>query len=156
MTAHSADALNINNKSVIKSNNEINTIIQLTNQERINAGLTPLKESRLLSLAAQEKVNDMVAFGYFSHTSPSGKNPWYFLKKVGYKYIWAGENLAYDFKDANVLIKRWMNSPTHKANILHSKFTEIGVTVKWIQKDNQSVNFIVQYFGMPKLKKYAK
>ena len=46
------------------------------------------------------KADDMAKRGYFSHTTPDGKNPWYWLNLAGYKYSYAGENLAVNFIDS--------------------------------------------------------
>src|SRR3989344_1361454 len=72
----------------------------LTNNIRAGGKLTEVKINNILTLAAQTKANDMASRGYFSHISPDGSEPWSWLEKVGYKYQYAGENLAVNFTDS--------------------------------------------------------
>jgi len=124
-------------------------IVDLTNEDRIENDLTPLAMNPVLKEAAQRKANDMAAKGYFSHNSPDGITPWHWFREAGYKYAFAGENLAVNFSDSEEVAKAWMLSPSHKDNILNSKFTEIGVaTAKGIYNGRETV-FVVQLFGRP-------
>mgnify|MGYP000872805523 FL=1 len=121
-----------------------------TNKERLAQDLSELTENELLKDAAQLKANEMAEKGFFSHVGPDGKQPWAYLDEVGYKYAAAGENLAVNFVHSKEVHKAWMNSPTHKANIIQPKFTEIGIaTAKGIYK-GQEVVFVVQFFAKPK------
>ena len=63
---------------------------------------------------------------YWSHYTPSGEAPWVFIDKSGYAYSKAGENLAYGFSTSDETINGWMNSPSHKANLLDEAFSEVG------------------------------
>ncbi len=122
-----------------------------TNAGREAHSLSALEQNQLLQEAAQLKANDMAAKGYFSHDSPDGKTPWYWLQQVGYNYEYAGENLAVNFVDSQDVMTAWMNSPTHRANILNDKFSEIGIaTSKGTYKGREAV-FVVQFFGTPAL-----
>jgi len=122
-------------------------IITLTNQERSKRGLPPLVENSLLTEAARRKAADMFAFDYWSHTSPTGRSPWEFFKEVGYNYVVAGENLAKDFADPESVIGAWMKSPTHQANIVDSRFKEIGVAVVEGTLNGYQTTLVVQLFG---------
>jgi len=122
-------------------------IIELTNQKRAAAGLSPLKLNSLLSEAARRKAADMFAFNYWAHNSPSGRNPWSFFKEVGYKYLYAGENLARDFNDPESVVEAWMNSPSHRENIMNSKYQEIGVAVVDGSLQGVETTLVVQLFG---------
>lgn len=122
-------------------------IISLTNDERINQGLEQLKTNELLNQAAQQKAGDMFAFDYWAHKSPSGREPWAFLKTVGYNYRVAGENLARDFYKPEEVVRAWMASPTHKENIVNPKFKEIGVAVVDGTLGGLKTTLVVQYFG---------
>jgi len=122
-------------------------IIELTNQKRAAAGLSPLKLNSLLSEAARRKAADMFAFNYWAHNSPSGRNPWSFFKEVGYKYLYAGENLARDFRDPESVVEAWMNSPSHRENIMNSKYQEIGVAVVDGTLQGVETTLVVQLFG---------
>lgn len=125
-------------------------LVLATNRERQSMDLSELTESELLTAAAQLKADDMAARSFFSHVNPDGKQPWYYLDEVGYKYNAAGENLAVNFVQSKEVHKAWMNSPTHKANIIQPKFSEIGIaTAKGIYK-GQEVEFVVQFFAKPR------
>lgn len=122
-----------------------------TNQERESQNLNTLETNALLAAAAQMKANDMAEKGYFAHVTPDGKQPWHFLSEVGYEYETAGENLAVNFVDSKKVHEAWMNSPTHKANILKDKYTEIGIaTAKGTYKGREAI-FVAQFFGKPKI-----
>ncbi|MDP2632519.1 MAG: CAP domain-containing protein, partial [Candidatus Curtissbacteria bacterium] len=85
-------------------------IISLTNQKRAENGLSALSYNGQLAQAASAKASDMLANNYWAHTSPSGRTPWSFITAAGYKYVYAGENLARDFDDAGSVVNAWMNS----------------------------------------------
>lgn len=126
-----------------------NILISETNNSRQSENLSILQENPLLDVAAKMKAEDMAINSYFAHTSPNGLEPWYWLEKVGYEYVYAGENLAINFSDSEDVIKAWMNSPTHRQNILGQNFTEMGIaTAKGIYKEKETT-FIVQMFGNP-------
>lgn len=122
----------------------------LTNQERVEIGLPTLTVSPLLARAAQLKAEDMAAKAYFAHSSPEGLTSWYWFDLVGYKYNFAGENLAINFSDSEEVTEAWMNSPTHQANIVGRNYTEVGTGIaSGIYKDRETV-FVVQLYGTPK------
>jgi hypothetical protein len=123
----------------------------LTNEDRTNNNLLPLKENELLKKAAEAKAQDMATKGYFAHTSPEGITPWYWLTQAGYRYVYAGENLAVNFFESKDVERAWMNSPTHKANIVRSDFTEIGIGVANGKYQGRDTVFVAQFFGKPLL-----
>jgi len=124
-------------------------IIELTNTERLKLNLPALKENKLLSEAARQKASDMFAFNYWAHVSPSGRSPWTFFSDVGYKYQYAGENLARDFHDPESIVRAWMDSPSHRENITNSKYQEIGVAVVDGTLQGVETTLVVQLFGTP-------
>jgi hypothetical protein len=126
-------------------------VTQLTNEQRVENGGTYLQRSTLLDSAAQAKAEHMASEGYFSHYSPTGVSPWYWFDAVGYVYAHAGENLAIHFYDSNEVIKAWMNSPLHRANILNTEYREIGIGVAKGVFNGIKTTFIVQLFGTPAL-----
>lgn len=93
------------------------------------------------------KAEDMVRDGYFSHIAKDGKNPWYWIKEAGYRFKYAGENLAVLFDSANDIEKAWLNSPSHRENILNSKFTEIGVGIATGTYKGVETHYVVEIFG---------
>jgi hypothetical protein len=120
-----------------------------TNLERQKTGLPALHFSSVLSQSATAKAEDMFANNYWAHNSPQGKTPWDFFKAAGYQYSIAGENLAKDFYDTDSMMAAWMNSPTHKANILNSQYQEIGIGVVNGVLDGVKTTLVVQHFGTP-------
>jgi len=124
-------------------------LVNLTNQNRALANISQLTVSPILEKAAQMKADDMAAKGYFAHNTPEGFTPWYWFDKAGYKYIYAGENLAVNFQNSEDVETAWMNSRGHFLNIMNPKFTEIGIaTSTGIYKGRQAI-FVVQMFGAP-------
>ena len=124
-------------------------LTNLTNEEREQNNLPPLKENDLLTEAAVLKAKDMASRGYFAHTSPEGLTPWYWLEQVGYRYTAAGENLAVNFYESEDVDQAWMNSPTHRANMLKDGFTEIGIGVTSGVYQGRNTVFVAQFFGTP-------
>jgi uncharacterized YkwD family protein len=102
-------------------------VVDLTNQERAKNGLKPLALDTALSKVAREKSNDMQSKGYFSHTSPTYGSPFDMMKKFGITYRTAGENIAKGQPTPEAVVKAWMESPGHRANILKAEYTHIGV-----------------------------
>jgi len=124
-------------------------VVNLTNENRTSDGLPTLATSALLTEAAQDKADDMAANSYYAHVSPDGKSPLYWLQKVGYKYLNAGENLVIDRTTSEQVVDAWMASPDHRENILRPQFTEIGVGVAQGEYEGIKTTFVVQEFGTP-------
>mgnify|MGYP001563259791 CR=1 FL=1 len=121
-------------------------LVSFVNQARQSSGLQPLVENQKLDHAAQLKAEDMVQKQYFSHTSPQGVSPWYWFLNIGYNYKYAGENLAIGFFDSKEVYDAWLNSPSHKANLLNSNYKEVGTAVLDGFGSNNTV-VVVQFFG---------
>lgn len=124
-------------------------VVQLTNEERTKAGLSPLAVNNLLSTAAVQKGNHMLEEDYFAHISPSGVTPWFWMSKVGYNYQVAGENLAIDFIEAEDVVAAWLASPSHKDNMLHAQYTQTGVGVVTGEFEGGTSTIVVHMFGLP-------
>jgi uncharacterized protein YkwD len=108
----------------------------LLNAERANAGLTQLTENGRLRAAARAHARDMVKRVYFSHDSPNGSTFVQRISRAHYVapgYHWtAGENLAWGgggLGTPRVIVREWMNSDEHRANILRAKFREVGIGI---------------------------
>lgn len=108
-------------------------IVSLENHNRTE----PLVIDRELSYIAQRRVEVIVARG-FSHT-PDGRRAWDFMAQYNYSYLSAGENLANGFRTDKGLVKAWLNSPSHKANVVNPLFTKTGIGI--------SGKYIVQLFA---------
>lgn len=111
----------------------------LTNQERKNKGLMPLRESQILKKTANKKACDMVNRNYFDHQDPDGRRSWDLLMLEGYKNKYVAENLARGFNTDEERIESWMHSETHRKNIMSSIYQEIGI--------GRCGKYVVQHFG---------
>lgn len=107
----------------------------LVNRERTQRGLPPLRENSLLTAASLEHSQDMVRRDYFEHASADGRSVADRLRATGYSRgvsASAGENIAYGFGGKATpasIVRAWMRSPGHRADILRPAFTEIGIGV---------------------------
>lgn len=131
----------------VNSNIDQKVLIELTNKERAKIGLPALKENSALDAAAAAKAANMFEEDYWAHFAPSGKSPWDFMLKSGYKFSYAGENLAKNFYESDDVVVAWMNSPTHKENIVSPKYQEIGMAVVEGELNGQKTTLVVQMFG---------
>lgn len=122
-------------------------LVTLTNQERKELGIGELRENSTLDQAAASKAQDMLDLDYFSHNSPEGKTPWYWIKLSGYNYQKAGENLAIGFVDGEEVMRAWNDSPSHRANLVNSGYQEIGIGIAKGDFQGQEVTVVVQMFG---------
>jgi uncharacterized protein YkwD len=102
-------------------------VIELTNAERVRAGLPPLGADLPLTTAAQAHSADMVARDFYAHTSPDGSRPWDRAAAAGCARRTIGENIACGQRSPAEVVRGWMNSPGHRANILGRDFTHIGI-----------------------------
>jgi len=125
-------------------------VIALTNSQRAKNGLPALKENARLDESARMKAEDMLKNQYFAHTSPSGVTVSDLAGEVGYEFIAIGENLAMgNFENDEALVQAWMDSPGHRANILNTKYQEIGVAVSKGTFEGKTTWMAVQHFGLP-------
>lgn len=125
-------------------------VIELTNQQRTRSGLDELVLNQELTQAALAKAQDMLSDQYWAHTAPDGVEPWYFMRQAGYDYQVAGENLARDFVNTEGMTAAWMASPTHRANIMNTKYQEIGIAVIDGKLEGYETTVVVQMFGRKK------
>ena len=102
-------------------------VVRLVNELRESHGLKPLIQDWQLSRVARYKSEDMQKNNYFSHTSPTYGSPFNMMKSFGISYKTAGENIAKGYTSPKAVVDAWMNSPGHRANILNSSYTYIGV-----------------------------
>jgi uncharacterized YkwD family protein len=102
-------------------------VVKLVNDERAKHGLGPLKANLKLSQVARLKSEDMRDNRYFAHNSPIHGSPFEMMRRFGISYRTAGENIAAGQAAPEQVVNAWMNSPGHRANILNSNYTEIGV-----------------------------
>jgi uncharacterized protein YkwD len=124
-------------------------LVDYTNDNRRDYDVPELSVNDQLVVAAQMKANDMVENGYFAHYSPDGTSPWHWIQTAGYDYKHAGENLAVNFVHSRDVTDAWMDSPTHKKNMIDARYSEIGIaTARGTYKGKDAV-FVVQMFATP-------
>lgn len=145
------DIVSVYKPGVLGINADLNvdTIIADTNAERQKAGLSTVTYNSALSEAARAKAQNMFAEDYWAHYSPSGKDPWGFMKAAGYKFAYAGENLARNFSNSDDVVKAWMASPTHRENLLNPRYNDIGIAIEEGVLQGQKTTLVVQMFGTP-------
>lgn len=105
----------------------VGEVIALTNSERAGAGLPPLAADPRLTAAAQAHSADMVTRAFYAHTSPDGREPWDRAAAAGSRHRTVGENIACGQRSPAEVVRGWMDSPAHRANILKPAFTHLGV-----------------------------
>lgn len=111
-------------------------VTYLLNKERIDYGLAPLNVDFDLNIAARNKSKDMLNRNYFEHYAYH-LTPWDFINNAGYKYMYAGENLAMDFQTSEGMVSAWMNSPLHRQNILSENYEDLGIgIIKGVYTEN--------------------
>nr|SBP00454.1 hypothetical protein BN4615_P9970 [Nonomuraea gerenzanensis] len=102
-------------------------VVTLTNRARAGNGCRPLVHDAKLHLAAERHSADMSRNNYFSHTSRDGRTFGQRIKATGFVFRQAGENIAKGQPSAAAVVKAWLDSPGHRANIMNCAFTHIGV-----------------------------
>ncbi|MCR3744894.1 putative conserved protein YkwD, contains CAP (CSP/antigen 5/PR1) domain [Actinomadura glauciflava] len=102
------------------------SVVSLTNAERAKHGCPALRNDARLATAARKHSADMAANNYFDHTSRNGDSPWKRMEDAGYSSPGA-ENIAKGYPTASAVVKGWMDSPGHRANILNCGLRAIGV-----------------------------
>jgi uncharacterized protein YkwD len=122
-------------------------VVDRTNAERGRHGLRPLAVDQRLAAAAQAHSADMVRRGFFAHESPDGRQVWDRAVAAGYAYRKVAENIAAGQRTAEEVVRGWMESPGHRANILDRDLTQIGVG----RADGGSYGvYWTQVFGTPR------
>jgi len=121
-------------------------LLDLTNGERKQNDLPPLVPNRVLFKVARAHAANMARQDKLAHDL-DGKSPRQRVTEAGYPWHFTGENIAYGEVDLEDIVKGWMDSPKHRANILNPKYTEIGFGVA---RSEQGLDYYTQIFGTPK------
>ncbi|OGC38363.1 hypothetical protein A3K42_00575 [candidate division WWE3 bacterium RBG_13_37_7] len=132
------------------SNINVRDLLTKTNTEREKSNLSLLVLNEKLSKAAEEKAKNMFKEDYWAHVSPKGVEPWDFIVSQDYDYTYAGENLAKNFSSSLDVVKAWMESPSHRENVLNRNYKEIGFAVVNGVLDGYETTLVVQMFGTPR------
>lgn len=129
------------------TNIHVQQLLSLTNQTRASAGIASLRLDPQLSVAAAKKAEYMFAHNFWAHNAPDGTTPWDFINNAGYVYTVAGENLAKNFSDSQGVVDAWLNSASHKENLLRSDYQDIGFAVVNGTLAGEETTLVVQMFG---------
>jgi hypothetical protein len=134
-------------KTVLGANIATNVLVDLANENRVKNNVVPLTRNHKLDQAANLKVSDMIERQYFAHFSPDGTTPWSFMLESGYDFLYAGENLAINYNDPRSVDEAWMNSPTHRENLLNQNFRDVGIATREGTYQTGNSVYVVQMFG---------
>jgi uncharacterized protein YkwD len=112
----------------VVDNNNVKRVFELINQERVNAGLSPLKQNAILNVEADRYAGVMASRNQMSHELEGdfGQR----IRRTGYNGRMYGENIAYNYQTPEAVVRGWMNSSGHRANILNRNFDETGVGIR--------------------------
>ncbi len=149
-------AIPFNNVLGVAKDISVTKLTEYTNEQRKLNKVKPLTYNKKLATAANEKAKNMFVNNYWAHFGPNGETPWQFITKSGYRYESAGENLAKNFLYSKNVVTAWMNSPTHRDNVLRKDFTEVGFAVVDGTLGGEQTTLVVQMFGRPSTSKMAK
>jgi uncharacterized protein YkwD len=118
--------------------------LTLLNNDRAKNGLKALNANSKLTSVAESHAKDMISRGYFAHNTPEGKTPFQRMKEAGITYSTAGENLAINSSVA-AAETAFMNSSGHRANILNSSYTDVGIGV--VQNSSGQLYVVQEFIG---------
>jgi len=136
------------NFSSVQAAVDASTLYSLHNSNRTANGIGGLSVNSQLATSATNKAQAMLSSNCWDHYCPPGTSPWTFILGVGYEYIYAGENLGEGFTNSNTLMNAWMNSASHRANVLNGNFTEIGIGfAHGAFQGNPNNTIVVVHFG---------
>lgn len=124
-------------------------VLELTNQYRIENGLSPLTWNNLLDRAADSHSENMAVQDFFSHTDLQGQSSSDRGVTVGYG-AFVGENIAVGYDTPEAVVQGWINSPPHRENLLNPLYQDIGIGYYYLENDTGSENwnhYWTQVFG---------
>jgi hypothetical protein len=130
----------------------VTDLLKYTNEQRKANNLSELRLNEKLTNAAQKKATHMFEKNYWAHISPDGIEPWDFILGENYDYVYAGENLAKNFSHSKDVVVAWLNSPSHRDNLLSPNYDEVGFSVENGVLNGYETTLVVQFFGRPRNK----
>lgn len=116
-------------------------VVALVNEQRQQAGLKPMRLNSLLTTSAQAHSQDMALNDFFGHTGSNRSTAEDRIYETGYNYATIGENIAAGFATPESVVQAWMNSPSHRQNILHPLLEEMGVGFYFLENDSGETNY---------------
>lgn len=130
----------------------IDQVLALVNAQRNQAGLKPVKLNSALTASAQAHSQDMAFNDFFGHQGSNGSTSDQRALAAGYNYLSVGENIAAGFSTPEAVVQAWMDSPSHRDNILHTSVEDMGIGFYFLENDPGSTNhryYWTQDFGKP-------
>lgn len=127
-------------------------VLRLTNDFRQKNGLAPLSHNTTLSSAAELHSQNMATQDFFSHTGIDGSSPFNRMAAAGYRYSYAAENIAVGYTTPDDVVQGWIDSPSHRVNLLNPNLKELGVGYYHLPTDTGNTNYYhywTQDFGSP-------
>lgn len=118
-------------------------VIELVNNERAKAGISPLQKDVSISALADIRSKELTTL--YSHQRPDGTNCITILDEYNVPWYAAGENIAAGFSSPEKVVEGWMNSPGHRANILNPDYNKIGVSC-YIDRNSEYTYYWEQLF----------
>lgn len=131
------------------TNVTLSGLLEETNKVRAAQGDKPLTLNPQLVEAASLKAKDMFEQQYWAHVAPDGTTPWQWFGAVDYSYAVAGENLAKNFTNSGSVVSAWLDSPTHRDNVLKNEYTEVGFAIREGKLDGQDTSIVVALYAAP-------
>lgn len=113
----------------------VQRIVELTNQNRAEAGCPPVSLDPRLTQAAEQHSRRMAQDDFFAHVGPDGSSPADRVLAAGYDFVLVGENIAAGYASPEAVVESWMESEEHRENILNCEFEEIGVGHVYVEQD---------------------
>ncbi|MFA6958309.1 MAG: CAP domain-containing protein [Thermoanaerobaculia bacterium] len=104
-------------------------LVREMNRYRRAEGLGPLMIDPRLTAAAADRMHDMEESGVWQHRPPGGGSPFDAVRRHGFEFSLAGENLATGFETAEVLVESWMLSPGHRQNVMSPSLASVGIAI---------------------------
>ncbi len=135
-------------QAAVQQSGQEQALLDDTNRARTDDGERPLRWNERLYAAAETRAADMFSRQYFDHVAPDGQTPWAVVSRE-YAYTEAGENLAIDFKNPADAVPAWLKSPSHRANLLDSRFEDTAIAVVQGTMNGRATTIIVQLFATP-------
>ncbi len=123
-------------------------LLASTNDQRLAHHLTALRLDPQLNEAAAAKARDMLQKGYWAHSAPDGTEPWVWVEQAGYSYSKAGENLAKNFASADSVVSAWMDSSSHRDNVLGAAYQDVGFATATGQLNGEPTTVTVAFYAV--------
>ncbi len=123
-------------------------LLASTNDQRLAHNLSALHLDPQLTEAAAAKAQDMLQKGYWAHSAPDGTEPWVWVEKAGYGYSKAGENLAKNFASADAVVSAWMDSSSHRDNVLGAAYQDVGFATASGELNGEPTTVTVAFYAV--------